>query len=159
DRGRHRGRHAARPTGTCPRRGDPTLREPPGSTPSSSGRPRRALRRAPPGARVKRRAGGAALRRRLPPRVGARRLAWVACVALLLVVPVTWGAKEVPFLAARVNDLAGLLQAADKERLETKLADLERKTGAQVALLTVDSLDGDTVEDYAVRVFQTWKLG
>jgi uncharacterized protein len=83
----------------------------------------------------------------------------LAGVALLLATTAAWGAKEVPFLAARVNDLAGLLQPADRERLETKLADLERQTGAQVAALTVDSLEGDTIEDYAVRVFQTWKLG
>jgi len=92
-------------------------------------------------------------RRRTP------RLLWVGPVALLLAASVVWGAKEVPFLAGRVNDLAGLVQAPDRERLESKLADLERKTGAQVAILTVDSLDGDTIEDYAVRVFQTWKLG
>jgi uncharacterized protein len=70
-----------------------------------------------------------------------------------------WAAKDVPFLAARVNDLANLVPASAREKLEAKLADLEKRTGAQVAVLTVDSLDGDTVEDYAVRVFQTWKLG
>jgi uncharacterized protein len=90
---------------------------------------------------------------------GTPRLLRVVPVALLLVASAAWSAKEVPFLAGRVNDLAGLVQAPDRERLETKLADLERKTGAQVAILTVDSLDGDTIEDYTVRVFQTWKLG
>jgi uncharacterized protein len=58
-----------------------------------------------------------------------------------------------------VNDLAGIVPPPLRERLETKLADLERRTGAQVAVLTVDSLEGDSIEDYAVRVFQTWKLG
>jgi uncharacterized protein len=80
-------------------------------------------------------------------------------LALLLVAPAAWSAKEVPFLAARVNDVAGLVPAPVRERLETKLADLERRTGAQVAVLTVDSLEGDSIEDFAVRVFQTWKLG
>ena len=64
-----------------------------------------------------------------------------------------------PFLGARVNDLAGIVPPPVRERLETKLADLEQRTGAQVAVLTVDSLEGDSIEDYAVRVFQTWKLG
>ena len=97
--------------------------------------------------------------RSLHRRIGPARVLLLAGAALLLVAPAVWGAKEVPFLAARVNDLAGLLQPADRERLEGKLADVERKTGAQVAALTVDSLEGDTIEDYAVRVFQTWKLG
>jgi uncharacterized protein len=92
-------------------------------------------------------------------RTGSPRLPLLAGVVLVLATSLAWGAKEVPFLAARVNDLAGLLQPADRERAEAKLADLERKTGAQVAALTVDSLEGDTIEDYAVRVFQTWKLG
>jgi uncharacterized protein len=83
----------------------------------------------------------------------------LASLALLFAAPAAWSAKEVPFLGARVNDLAGIVPPPIRERLETKLADLERRTGAQVAVLTVDSLDGDSIEDYAVRVFQTWKLG
>jgi uncharacterized protein len=78
---------------------------------------------------------------------------------LLLAAPPSRAAKEVPVLAGRVSDLAGIVPAPARERLETKLRELERRTGAQVAILTVDSLEGDSIEDYAVRVFQTWKLG
>jgi uncharacterized protein len=80
-------------------------------------------------------------------------------LALLLAAPGAQGAKEVPFLAARTNDLANIVSTEVRERIERKLAELEQRTGAQVAVLTVDSLDGDSIEDYAVRVFQTWKLG
>ena len=97
--------------------------------------------------------------RAVPGKRCAPRLLLLSGLALLLAAPAAWPAKEVPFLAARVNDLAGLLQPPARERLETKLADLERRTNAQVAVLTVDSLEGDSIEDYAVRVFQTWKLG
>jgi uncharacterized protein len=82
-----------------------------------------------------------------------------AALVLALAVAVALAAKEVPFLAARVNDPAGIVPAPVRERLETQLQDLERRTGAQVAVLTVASLEGDTIEDFAVRVFQTWKLG
>ena len=95
-------------------------------------------------------------------RGGAARVTPVlalAGLALLLVVPAALAAKAVPFLAARVNDGAGIVPAPVRDRIETKLEDLERRTGAQVAVLTVDSLEGDPIEDYAVRVFQTWKLG
>jgi len=74
-------------------------------------------------------------------------------------VPGAQGAKDIPFLAARTNDLANIVSTDVRDRIEKKLADLEQRTGAQVAVLTVDSLDGDSIEDYAVRVFQTWKLG
>jgi uncharacterized protein len=83
----------------------------------------------------------------------------LAGLALLLVVPAALAAKAVPFLAARVNDGAGIVPAPVRDRIETQLQDLERRTGAQVAVLTVDSLEGDPIEDFAVRVFQTWKLG
>jgi uncharacterized protein len=98
-----------------------------------------------------------------PPSAGRRAPArWL----FLLVIPVLLlaasgarGAKEIPFLGARVNDLANIVPPEVRERIETKLAGLEQRTGAQVAVLTVDSLEGDSIEDYAVRVFQTWKLG
>jgi uncharacterized protein len=93
---------------------------------------------------------------------GAARVApalALAGLAFLLAVPPALGAKAVPFLAARVTDTAGIVPAEVRNRIESKLEDLERRLGAQVAVLTVDSLEGDPIEDYAVRVFQTWKLG
>ena len=100
--------------------------------------------------------------------VGARRaghaaLRPAACLivlglALVLGAP-TGAAKEVPYLTARVNDVAGIVPQPVRERLESRLEDLERRTGAQLAVLTVDSLDGDTIEDFANRVFVTWRLG
>jgi uncharacterized protein len=83
----------------------------------------------------------------------------IAGLALLLAATAALGAKAVPFLAGRVNDTAGIVPAPARDRIEGKLQELERRTGAQVAVLTVDSLEGDPIEDYAVRVFQTWKLG
>lgn len=80
-------------------------------------------------------------------------------LASLLPVPVARAAREVPFLAGRVTDGANVIPAPVRARLEAKLRDLEGQTGAQVAVLTVDSLDGEPIEDYAVRVFQTWRLG
>jgi uncharacterized protein len=78
---------------------------------------------------------------------------------LLVAAPPARGAKDVPFLGGRVNDLANIVPREVRERIETKLADLEQRTGAQIAVLTVESLEGDSIEDFAVRVFQTWKLG
>ena len=81
-------------------------------------------------------------------------------VALALVLSARPGAGlDVPFLSARVNDVAGVLRPAARERLETKLRDLESRTGAQVAILVVPSLEGEALEAYSVRVAQTWKLG
>jgi len=58
-----------------------------------------------------------------------------------------------------VNDFANVFSQADKAALETKLTGLHDSTGVQVAVATVPSLDGDTVENYAVHLFQEWGIG
>jgi uncharacterized protein len=66
---------------------------------------------------------------------------------------------EVPFLSGRVNDQAGLLSDSFESELEQRLRKLEEDTGAQVAVLTVPSLDGEPIEDLSIRVVDAWKLG
>ncbi len=85
----------------------------------------------------------------------------IACLGLicLFVEPTTADATEVPFLAGRVNDLADLLSEASEAAMEKQLAELEQKTGTQVAVLTIPSLGGEILEDYTLRVAETWKLG
>jgi uncharacterized protein len=58
-----------------------------------------------------------------------------------------------------VVDLAGVVDAGAETRLNGYLRDLEQKTGAQFIVLTVRSTDGTPIEDYAVSVFERWKLG
>jgi uncharacterized protein len=65
----------------------------------------------------------------------------------------------VPALRARVNDLAGVLDAATAARLESRLADFERETSHQIAVLTVPSLEGEAIEPFALRVAEAWQLG
>jgi uncharacterized protein len=73
--------------------------------------------------------------------------------------PAALVALEVPFLAGRVNDLAGMLDESAEARLEQKLEALERDKGSQVVVLTVPSLEGDSLEGFSIRVVDTWKLG
>jgi uncharacterized protein len=82
-------------------------------------------------------------------------------VALVLLAawPVWAADKAVPFLSGRVVDEAGMIPADARQRIEEKLAAFEKRTGIQGAVLTVDTLEGEPIEDYSVRVAQTWKLG
>ena len=68
-------------------------------------------------------------------------------------------ALDVPPLVGRINDRAGLLSPAVQQELDSRLAAYESKTGHQIALLTIPSLEGDFVEDFAIRVAEAWKLG
>jgi uncharacterized protein len=58
-----------------------------------------------------------------------------------------------------VNDYAGLLTAAERDRLEALLTERERVAGPQMAIAVFKSLDGESVEDAANRLFQKWRLG
>lgn len=58
-----------------------------------------------------------------------------------------------------VTDLAGVISADTKSRLENLSTELEQKTGAQMAIVTVRSLEGETVEQYANELFKQLGVG
>jgi uncharacterized protein len=79
-------------------------------------------------------------------------------IVLLALVPPGVHALEVPTLTRRVTDQARVL-GGDVERLEQKLLAYEQATGHQFAVLTVDTLDGEVLEQYAIKVAEAWRLG
>jgi uncharacterized protein len=85
------------------------------------------------------------------------RLPFVALA--VAVAGAAFAATEVPFLSGRVNDYARLLSDDAHGRLESTLAEIERTTGAQVVVLTVETLGDEAIEDYSMHVAETWKLG
>jgi uncharacterized protein len=58
-----------------------------------------------------------------------------------------------------VVDLAGIIRSDLKNELNTYLQKLEQKTSAQVLVLTVQSLDGQSIEEFAFNTKEKWKLG
>jgi uncharacterized protein len=68
-------------------------------------------------------------------------------------------ALDVPQLTGRVNDRASLLSSGEARQLEARLEAFEAKTGHQYALLTVPTLDGAPIEEYALKVAEAWRLG
>ena len=58
-----------------------------------------------------------------------------------------------------VTDLAGVIAQEAKTRLESLGSELEQKTGAQMAIVTVGSLDDQNVENYAVDLFKQLGVG
>ncbi len=77
----------------------------------------------------------------------------------LLLFPLQLLALDAPTLSGRVNDLAGMLSPETRQRLEQTLAAFERETSNQVGVLTVPSLQGDDIDQFAIRVAEAWKLG
>ncbi len=68
-------------------------------------------------------------------------------------------ARDIPPLTARVNDYAQILSSATTSQLETVLAELEATDSTQLAVLTIDSLAGDNLEAFSLRVVEQWQLG
>lgn len=58
-----------------------------------------------------------------------------------------------------VNDFANLLPAGTKDDLEGKLRELKDKTKAELAVVTVDTIGPESIEDYAEKLFQKWGIG
>jgi uncharacterized protein len=82
-----------------------------------------------------------------------------AFTAVLLLCAVTAWTADVPYLTGRVNDNAEILSDAVRRSLSERLKTHEEKTTNQVVVLTVPSLEGESIEGYAEEVFRTWKLG
>jgi len=59
----------------------------------------------------------------------------------------------------RVSDFAGALSPADRDRLETRLAERERAGRNQVVVAIFRSLEGESLEDYSIRLAEKWKIG
>jgi uncharacterized protein len=68
-------------------------------------------------------------------------------------------AVALPELKKRVNDTANVLSDQEEQELEDILKAQEDTSGNQIVILTINSLDGDTIEDFSNRVFKHWKLG
>ena len=64
-----------------------------------------------------------------------------------------------PTLTGRIVDQANIIPADVRVALEPKLVDLESKSGIQLVVATVASLEGQDIETYANELFRTWKLG
>ncbi len=82
-----------------------------------------------------------------------------ALTAGVLLTALVAGSMDIPYLTGRVNDNAGVLSEGTRQALSERLKAYEEKTTNQVVVLTVSSLEGESVEDYAVAVFNAWKLG
>jgi uncharacterized protein len=68
-------------------------------------------------------------------------------------------AQTVPALTGRVVDTADILSPTTEAALTARLAALEDSSTAQVAVLTIPSLGGEVLEEYATEVFRAWGLG
>ena len=58
-----------------------------------------------------------------------------------------------------VSDFASMMDAGGREKILSTGRDLEKKTKAQLVIVTVNSLEGESIEDYANTLFRAWGIG
>jgi uncharacterized protein len=92
--------------------------------------------------------------------VTSKRAQWLLLIlALILASPVFASGLTFPPLTGRVVDDAGVLNASLQSQLTDMLAAHERATGEQVVVVTLDSLQGFSIEDFGYQLGRYWGIG
>ncbi len=116
---------------------------------------------------MKKSGADACLLTQLRPVGGARAVPgarwWPLLLALLWLLPAAWATAQSlpprPSPPRLVNDLAHLMQPAEADALEQKLVAYNDSTSSQIAVVTVPSLDGDEIANYAQKLYENWGIG
>src|SRR4051794_21657618 len=92
-----------------------------------------------------------------------RKILLLALVLFAGPIPQTFGIPADELLSslrpnADVNDFAGVLSPNERENLEASCRQLRERTGAQLAVVTLKSLKGGQVDDFAVKLFKRWGI-
>lgn len=92
---------------------------------------------------------------RIPP------LSSVFCVLFLVFCNLSFAATPEPPSTPtnHVVDLAGIIDDNVEAQLNSYLKELEQKTTAQVVVLTIQTLEGEDIESFSLRIAERWKLG
>ncbi|MCX6807766.1 MAG: TPM domain-containing protein [Patescibacteria group bacterium] len=68
-------------------------------------------------------------------------------------------AVDLPAPSGFVNDFAGILKDTEKTQIENFLQDFRTKTGSEIAVVIIKTLDGQAIEDYSIKLARQWGIG
>ncbi|HOF34878.1 MAG TPA: TPM domain-containing protein [Spirochaetota bacterium] len=78
---------------------------------------------------------------------------------IIAIFPFIVQAQEIPDLKGRINDYADMFSEETEKDLEEKLAELEKTDSTQIAVLSVNSLEGYPIEEFSIKTAEKWKIG
>ncbi|MBU0506374.1 MAG: TPM domain-containing protein [bacterium] len=87
-----------------------------------------------------------------------KRLIFLILICLLII-PFISFARAIPLMTGPVVDEAKLLSQATNQKISHFLKTYYAQSGNQIQLLTINSLEGDPLEDFSIRVVDKWQLG
>jgi uncharacterized protein len=88
-----------------------------------------------------------------------RFLALLSFLALLCLSQLSLAQQAVPPLSGRVIDQTSTLTSSEIRSLDQTLSNFEARKGSQIVVLIVPSTAPETIEQYAIRVAEQWKIG
>ena len=84
---------------------------------------------------------------------------FISSIIFLINPSLTFADVEYPDYNSFVNDYVGVIDSNSKIQIEQLCIDVEKNTGAEIAVAVIDSLQGITIEEYAVKLFEKWGIG
>ncbi|MDA3938991.1 MAG: TPM domain-containing protein [Spirochaetia bacterium] len=88
-----------------------------------------------------------------------KHIKYILFITFLFITAANLVSLEVPALKGYVNDYANILSSSEEQQIAQILANMEKTTTAQGALLIIPTLDGDSLESFSIRVAENWQLG
>lgn len=88
-----------------------------------------------------------------------RRFLLSLFVFTVLLIGQTAAALNIPKPTGYINDRADIISPEVELKLEQFLKDFDKSDSTQVSILTIPTLDGESLEDYSLRVLESWGLG
>jgi uncharacterized protein len=91
-----------------------------------------------------------------------KRLAWLVLVIYTLLISAAFAQPQIPPAPTHsiyVQDLAGILDSETKTKINSLGSKLAATTKAQVVVLTVKSIEGASLDEYALEVLRRWGIG
>lgn len=82
-----------------------------------------------------------------------------ALLFLFLLLPSLGSALDVPQASGYITDAADLVDQGTELKIEQFLKDFEKSDSTQIAVLTIPSLEGESLDEYALRVSENWGIG
>ena len=83
---------------------------------------------------------------------------WLLILMLMLLFPAA-SAITYPTLSGFVTDNANMIDSSYKEKIIQLAQDIEKESTVEIAVVTIDSLEGESMEMYAVNLFEKWGIG
>ena len=84
---------------------------------------------------------------------------YLAILLLWLSLATPVAALDLPALRGHVNDYAGMLSPERSAALEQQLRSFEQSDSTQIVVLTVPTLGGENLEEFSIKVAESWKIG